>query len=141
MNNNLANVEGDRIQAFLASHAFGVIGASGDRSKYGNKVLRCYMQNHKKVFPVNPHEEKIEGLFCVHQLIDLPIEVKSISIITPPAVTEKIVDQAIIKGINNIWMQPGAESKMAIRKCEEHQLNIIAEGPCILVVLNYREKE
>ncbi|NTW85299.1 MAG: CoA-binding protein, partial [Holophagaceae bacterium] len=35
----------DRIQAFLASDSFAVVGASVDRSKYGNKVLRCYQQH------------------------------------------------------------------------------------------------
>jgi len=66
-------------------------------------------------------------------------DVKSISIITPPAITEKIVEAAIKKGIENIWMQPGAESKAAIQNCLDNHINIIAGGPCLLVILGYNE--
>jgi uncharacterized protein len=128
-----------QIETFFHSKAFAVIGASSNREKYGNKVLRCYLQNNKKVYPVNPHQDTIEGLAVVHSVHDLPDEVASISIITPPVITEKIVEEAIKKGIRNIWMQPGAESNSAIQNCKQHKINIIAEGPCILVTLNYVE--
>jgi|SRR5579885_1587552 predicted CoA-binding protein len=128
-----------RISAFLTSSAFGVVGASNNREKYGNKVLRVYIQNHKTVYPVNPNESSIEGIVCIPTVENLPADVKSISIITPPPVTEKIVRQAISKGIHNIWMQPGAESDSAIKLCEENGINVIAGGPCILVVLGFHE--
>ena len=73
-------------------------------------------------------------------VLDLPDEVKSISVITPPAVTERIVQDAIRKGIENVWMQPGAESPKAIARAEELGLSVIAGGPCLLVVLGYRER-
>ncbi|WP_298622679.1 CoA-binding protein [uncultured Legionella sp.] len=129
----------DSIAQFFQSEAFAVLGASSNRAKYGNKVLRCYLQHHKKVYPVNPHEQQIEGLNVIPVLSALPEEVASISIITPPPITEQIVNDAIKKGIKNIWMQPGAESDSAIRLCEANHINVIAQGPCILVVLGYNE--
>lgn len=128
-----------RIEAFLSSPTFGVVGASNDRKKYGNKVMRVYLQNNKKVIPVNPRESKIEGINSVVSVKDLPDDVESISIITPPPITEKIVKEAILKGIKNMWMQPGAESAAAIAECEKNDINVIAGGPCILVVLDYHE--
>lgn len=128
-----------KINQFLTSPAFAVIGASSNRSKFGNKVLRCYIQQDKKVYPVNPNEEEIEGLTAIKQISDLPEQVKSISIITPPPITEKIVDQAITKGIKNIWMQPGAQSDLAIAKCEKNYINVIANGPCILAYFGFHE--
>lgn len=127
------------IQKFFSSKAYAVIGASNDRKKYGNKVLRVYLQKHKKVYPVNPHEETIEGIPVIANLASLPEDVKSISIITPPSVTEKIVPLAIQKGIENIWMQPGAESDAAIKLAEKNGINVIAKGPCILVTLRFHE--
>lgn len=127
----------NQIELFLQSSAFAVIGASSNREKYGNKVLRCYLQHHKTVYPVNPREEIIEGISVVHSVKELPEEVNSISIITAPQITENIVSEAIKKGIKNIWMQPGAESELAIQKCLAHDINIIAGGPCILVVMGY----
>lgn len=127
------------IELFFQSPAFAVAGASSNRNKYGNKVLRCYLQHDKTVYAVNPREEQIEGLKAIPSVNVLPDEVNSISIITPPAITERIVTEAMQKGIRNVWMQPGAESDKAIQYCVDHQMNIIAGGPCILVVMGYEE--
>ena len=128
-----------QIDLFLAQPAFAVVGASRDRSKYGNKVLRCYQQNGRTAYPVNPNADEIEGLACVPDLASLPNQVKAASIITPPKITEKIVEQAAEAGVQHLWMQPGAESKAAVERAAELKLQIIAGGPCILVTLGYHE--
>jgi predicted CoA-binding protein len=130
----------DPIERFLTSPAYGVVGASSRRHKYGNKVLRCYQQNGRRAIPVNPREPVIEGAACVASVLDLPDEVKSISVITPPSVTERVVQEAIRKGIEHIWMQPGAESDQAVAAGEAAGINVIADGSCVLVVLGYRER-
>jgi len=129
----------ERIDTFLGAGSFGVVGASRKRHKYGNKVLRCYQQNRQAVIPVNPAEKEIEGLACVASVDDLPEHVRSLSIITPPQVTEKVVERAIAKGVRNLWMQPGAESAAAVAAAEAAGLNVIADGSCVLVVLGYHE--
>ena len=130
----------DPIARFLTSPAYGVVGASTHREKYGNKVLRCYQQNGRRAIPVNPHEQVVEGAACVASVLDLPDDVKSISVITPPPVTEHVVLEAIRKGIEHVWMQPGAESERAVAACEAAGLKVIADGSCVLVVLGYRER-
>jgi len=129
----------EKIRLFLAAGSFGVVGASVDRHKYGNKVFRCYQMNGLEVIPVNPREKLIEGVATVASVSELPDSVQSISVITPPHVTEKVVIEAAAKGIKNIWMQPGAESQAAVKNCLENGINVIADGSCILVVLGYRE--
>lgn len=130
----------DNIKHFFEAKAFAVVGASTQRHKIGNKVLRCYLQNNKTVYAVNPREVIIEGVQSFPSTLELPNTVESISIITPPVVTEIIVEQAICKGIKNIWMQPGAESDKALELCHTHQINVIAGGPCILVELGFKEQ-
>lgn len=129
----------EQIEQFLRSPAFAVAGASNNRQKYGNKVLRCYQQNGRRAIPVHPLETEVEGETVVASILDLPEDVESLSLITPPQVTEKLVEQAAEKGIRNIWMQPGAESDKAIDFCAERGINLIADGSCVLVVLGYRE--
>jgi predicted CoA-binding protein len=129
----------EQIEQFLASPAFGVVGASTNRQKYGNKVLRCYLQNGRKALPVNPNEAEIEGVLCIAAISDLPTDVESISMITSPAVTAKLVPLAIETGLKNIWMQPGAEHPEAVAICREKGINVIADGSCLLVVLGYHE--
>lgn len=129
----------DRIQAFLACEAFAVVGASVDRSKYGNKVLRCYQQHGREVYPINPRAAEVEGLKAFPSLADLPVKVAAISVITPPAITEQVVKAAAAAGVQHLWMQPGAESAAAIRSAEALGLSVIAGGPCLLVVMGYHE--
>ncbi|WP_298269579.1 CoA-binding protein [Geobacter sp.] len=129
----------DQIDTFLKSQEFGVVGASADRHKYGNKVLRVYQQKGLRAIPVNPKESEIEGVPCVASVLNLPDTVKSLSVITPPPVTEQVVEMAKQKGIENIWMQPGAESDAAVEACRRAGINVIADGTCILVVLGYRD--
>jgi predicted CoA-binding protein len=128
-----------QINQFLSSVAFGVVGASSNRQKFGNRVLRCYLQNGKQALPVNLNGAEIEGIACVKSVEELPPEVKSVSMITPPAVTEQLVPLAIAHGIENIWMQPGAESPAAVALCRAKGINVIADGSCLLVVLGYHD--
>jgi predicted CoA-binding protein len=127
------------IEKFLSSAAFGVVGASSNRGKFGNKVLRAYLEEGRKVVPVHPTEKEIEGIPCVAGVADLPPEVESISVITPPSITEKVVDAAVAHGILNVWMQPGAESAAAVEKCRKNNINVIADGSCLLVEFGFRE--
>lgn len=129
-----------RIREFLAGEVYAVVGASNDRSKYGNKVLRCYLQKGRRPIPVNPKARMVEGIAAVPDLASLPEPVHGASIITPPEVTEKIVEEAASAGVKRLWMQPGAESERALRRAEELGLSVIAGGPCLLVSLGYRER-
>ena len=132
--------EHETIEAFLAEGPWAVAGASTNRDKYGNKVLRCYLQHDKRpVYPLNPRADEIEGEPCFGSLADVPEPVRALSIITPPKITEAVVQEAADHGVTHVWMQPGAESAAAIAAAEERGLAVIAGGACLLVVLGYRE--
>ena len=127
------------IERFFEGSTFAVVGASQDRSKYGNKVLRAYLQKGLTVYPVHPTADEVEGLKAYPDLSSLPEKVDRISIVTPPAVTERVVEEACRLGIRHIWMQPGAESPSAIERARACGAEVIAGGPCVLVMLGYRE--
>jgi uncharacterized protein len=128
----------EKIRTFLASPAFAVVGASAEPDKYGHRCYACYLQNGHKVYPVNPACSEILGNPVFKNLQALPEPVESVSIVTPPPVTEKVVDDAIAGGVKNIWMQPGAENASAVAKAEKAGLNVISGGPCLLMVMGYR---
>jgi predicted CoA-binding protein len=129
----------ERIKAFMGAGPWAVAGASSDRDKYGNKVLRAYQQHGMEVYPLNPRAESIEGLKAYPSLAALPVKVQSLSIITPPRITEQVVREAIAAGVKHIWMQPGAESDAAVQAAEDAGLSVIAGGPCFLVLAHYHE--
>ena len=128
-----------KIAEFLAGSPFAVVGASRSRHKYGNKVLRCYSQHNRTVYPVNPAATSVEGLTCYTDLTCLPGPVHGVSVITPPGVTERIVEKLSASGARWVWMQPGAESDRAIARAEAAGVGVIAGGPCLLVALGFRE--
>ena len=76
--------EAARIEQFLNGSPHAVVGASRDRSKYGNKVLRAYLQSDRTVYPVNPTAVEVEGLTAYPDLAALPEAVHGVSVITPP---------------------------------------------------------
>lgn len=128
-----------RIRDFMSGGPYAVVGASSDRDKYGNKVLRAYQQHGQEVYPINPRADEIEGLKAYPDLASLPVKVRGVSIITPPKITEQVVKDAAAAGASFVWMQPGAESDEAIRIAEGLGLEVIAGGPCYLVLAHYHE--
>jgi predicted CoA-binding protein len=125
------------IDKFLSAPSFAVVGASSDQNKFGYKCFDCYLRNGLKAYPINPNGTTVLGQPVFKRLSDLPEKVVSVSIITPPVVTEKVVDEAIRLGVQNLWMQPGADSPAAVAKAEAAGLTVIHGGPCLLVELGY----
>ena len=122
------------IELFLSASSYGVAGASQDRSKFGNKVLRALMRTGRDPVPIHPHASKIEGLKAYPNLESAPA-IESLVIITPPSVTEQVVRDALSHGVKYLWMQPGAESQESIREANDGELVVIAGGPCLLIAL------
>ncbi len=134
-----SRVTGEIIEDFLTEGPWAVIGASTNREKYGNKVLRAYTQSGREAWPVNPRADEIEGLKCYADLASLPAVPRGISIITPPKITEQVVAEAARLGVKFVWMQPGAESDEAMAIAAKNGLEAIGDGSCLLVVVGYRE--
>lgn len=125
----------EMIARFLESQEFAVVGASTNRTKFGNQVLRHYLKHGKTVYPIHPKEPEIEGLQCYPSLRTAPRTIEAVSIITPPSITEMIVQEAIELGIRKLWMQPGAESPKAIAMANDAEIDCIAGEACVLIEL------
>ena len=130
--------EAEAIAAFLDGQPHAVVGASSDRAKFGNKVLRCYLDNGRPAYAVNPRGGTIEGQHVYATLADLPMRPHGVSIVTPPAITRQVVDEALELGILHLWIQPGAEDDVAIVRAVAAGVNVIANGACVLVELGWR---
>ncbi len=118
---------------------YAVAGASTNRAKYGNKVLRAYLRRGWRVYPIHPRATVIEGVRAYPDFRSLPERVRGVSIITPPSITERVVAKAADHGARIVWMQPGAESPEAILLARERGLEVIADGSCFLVETHFRE--
>jgi len=117
-------------------NTIGFVGATIQKDKWGFKKYKEIKNAGFKVYPINPKYDEIDGDKCFSNLKSL-IEFLNkkpdfVITIVPPKVTEKIVEQCKIFGINKIWMQPGSESKKAINLCEENRIEVV-HGVCIVV--------
>jgi predicted CoA-binding protein len=125
------------IAAFLAVGSFAVVGASADRAKYGNKVLRCYRQHGLPVVGVHPKATEVEGVPVYASLAAVPGAPRAVSVVAPPAAAAAIVADAHAARVRHLWFQPGAEDAAAIARARELGIAVIAAGPCVLVALGF----
>lgn len=122
-----------RIQSFLAARPVAVVGASSNRAKYGNIVLRNLRGRGWEVFAINPRESEIEGQPAYPALADCPRRPELAVVITPPAVSLQIVEEASRQGIPRVWLQPGAESEAVVMRAGELGVDLVYDS-CIMVM-------
>ena len=92
------------------SRTVAVIGASSNRSKYGNKALRAFAHQGFHVIPINPHEREVEGLRAYTSVLDVPQPIDMASFYVPPEIGVRLIDEMAAKRIPEVWLNPGAES-------------------------------
>jgi predicted CoA-binding protein len=104
-----------------------ILGASADRSKFGNKAVRAFLARGYDVYPVNPKGGEVEGLSVFKSLADIPPDVKldRISVYLPPAVGLKSLPQIAARGCGELWLNPGSESDELVEAAEKQGLNVV----------------
>ena len=93
-----------------------VIGASNNRSKYGNKAVRAFASRGYTVYPINPHEVEVEGLKAYGSVGDVPGEIGMATFYVHPEVGLRVIDEVAAKGAGEVWLNPGAESDALVER-------------------------
>lgn len=102
-----------------------IIGASNDRSKYGNKAVRAFLQKGFRVFPVNPREREVEGLPAFAAVGDIPGALDRVSSYVPPPVLLGLLPGIAAKGCGELWLNPGAESEAVLVEASRLGLKVV----------------
>lgn len=121
---------------------YAIIGASNNKEKFGYKVTLSLKELGFEVIPVNPTEKEILGLNCYKTLseaVEDGNEIDTVVFVVPPKITESIIPEVIKLGILKVWMQPGSESKNAIKLARENEIDVIY-NTCIMVENNNVKK-
>ncbi len=104
----------------MPSPTVAIIGASADRSKFGNKSVRAHLTQGYDVFPINPKGGEIEGLQVYTSVGELPVEkLDRVSLYVPPAVGITLIKAIAAKGCDELWLNPGSESDELAAKARE----------------------
>ena len=102
-----------------------VIGASNDRSKWGNKSVRAFQQRGFKVYPVNPTEPTVEDLPAFKSISEIPVRPDKVTVYVRPQVLLKLLPEIAARGCDELWLNPGTESNEVIAEAERLKLNVI----------------
>ena len=108
------------------SKVVAVVGASSNRSKFGNKALRAFQAEGYTVVAVNPNEAEVEGIKTYATVLDVPQRIDMATVYVPPEIGITLLPQFAQKGISEIWMNPGAESDELLAEARRLDLNVIA---------------
>ena len=102
-----------------------VIGASSDRSKFGNKALRAFRTQGYKVIPINPTEQEVEGEKAYVSVLDYDGDIDEATFYVNPRVGEKVLDDVAAKKIATVWLNPGADGANVVARAKALGLNAI----------------
>jgi len=103
-----------------------VLGASADRSKFGNKSVRAHQQQGYTVYPVNPKADIIEGLQAYKSLAEVPPgKLDRISVYLPPQVGMAVLPEIAARGCKELWLNPGSDSDELVEAARAKGLNVI----------------
>ncbi len=127
------------MEEFLELKKIAVVGATDKKEKWGYKILKRLLDEGYEVVPIHPKLKEIEGISCYPSLKEVPDDIEGVDIVVPPSITPKVVQQAIEKGIQYIWLQPGAESEEAIEVAQKSGKEVkLIHHNCVLQALNKR---
>jgi uncharacterized protein len=101
-----------------------VAGVSENPEKYGHKIFRDLLGAEYDVVGVNPKGNNILDQKIYPTLEDVPRETQLLIIVVPPKTGINVVKEAHELGIENIWLQPGAESQEIVEYALENDLNL-----------------
>jgi predicted CoA-binding protein len=110
-----------------------VVGASNNPAKYGNIIVKNLTAHGYQVFPVNLREATIAGLPAYHSLAELPEPVDIVNVVTPPAVTRRILADARQAGLGLVWLQDGSFDQGTLDDASAAPFKTVYDA-CIMVV-------
>jgi hypothetical protein len=102
-----------------------IIGASSDRTKFGNKAFRAFTAAGHKVIPINPNEPSVEGVSTYASVVDVPETIDMATVYVPPEIGIKLLESFEQKKIGEVWINPGAESDELMAEARRRKLNVI----------------
>ncbi len=127
------------LSGFFNPNSVAVVGASANVKKVGNAVLKNIITSGFKgaVYPVNPHEEVIEGLKCYPTLTDIGSDIDLVVTAIPAKHCLDIAEEAGSLGIKNLiiisagFKEAGSEGMELEKKlftiCSRYGINML--GP------------
>ena len=94
-------------ELFISSRVIAIVGASNNKEKDSNKVMKFLQRAGYKVIPVNPKNINsfIHGEKVYPSLTDIDQKVDIVDVFRPSEEAEEIANQTIKIGAQALWLQ------------------------------------
>jgi predicted CoA-binding protein len=102
-----------------------IVGATTKRDRYSNKAVRAYRAKGYTVYPVSIRHEEVEGLKAYRSVKEIPGPVDVASLYVNPKVGIGLLEEMAEKGVDTLFVNPGAESQELLERAESLGLNPI----------------
>ena len=114
------------------SKTIAVVGLSNNPQRPAYDVARYLQRSGYRIIPVNPRESQVLGETAYPDLLSVPDRIDIVDIFRRPEFVPEIVQQAIARNVQVVWMQPGAENYDAAEQAQAAGLVTIV-GMCLRV--------
>ena len=121
-----------QINEFYSQSHMALIGVSRNKKKFGFMVFNELKNKGYTVYPVNRNADTIEEVVCYRTIDTLPAQITAAVVMTPKKSTLEAVQQLILKGIKQIWIQQSSDTPEAIELAGKNGVNLIY-GKCIFM--------
>ena len=109
-----------------------VVGLSENPGKASHYVS-AYMQQHGwTIYPVNPTLESVLGEKSYASLTELPVKPDVVNVFRVPSLIPAIVDEMLMLGLKDLWVQQGIVNLEAAKRAEEGGIRVVMDR-CIMV--------
>lgn len=115
----------------MMSKVVAIVGASSNRSKFGNRALRAFERQGYQVLAINPNEPEVEGHKTYATVLDVPGPIDMATVYVPPAIGVKVMDQLAQKGVPEVWLNPGADGDEVVARA--HALGLKTIQACSIM--------
>ncbi len=102
-----------------------VIGASSNRSKFGNRAVRAYRSAGWTVYPVHLSATAIEGIPSYRSIEDVPEAVHRATVYLPPDRVFEVLPGVARKAVQEMYLNPGADSPAVVARARELGIPVV----------------
>jgi predicted CoA-binding protein len=109
-----------------------VVGLSENPAKPSHYVAEYMQQQGYKIYPVNPSIDSVLGERSYASLADLPVKPEVVNVFRVPVLIPAIVDEMLMLGLKNLWVQQGIVNLEAAERAEQGGIRVVMDR-CIMI--------
>jgi predicted CoA-binding protein len=115
-----------------APRTMAVVGLSDDAAKASYRVSAYMQANGYRILPVNPMISSVLGERSYASLSELPERPEVVNVFRLPKAIPAIVDEMLLLGLRNLWVQLGIRNEAAAQTAEAGGIHVVMDR-CIMV--------